>query len=973
MKESIGDFVRYWKEYIKGKERQEAQVFLERLFIAFGHTDGIRGAGAECEFKLKDATKNTTNFADLVWKPRCIIEMKKRGEYLQAHYEQLLNYWLLLVPNRPKFALLCNFDEIWIYDFNKQLIEPVERVRVVDLEELHPALSFLYPDYVEPIFQKSNEVVTKEAAYLMAHTFKSFKERDIKPEVALHYCMQCILAMFAQDIGLLPDKVFFRIISELEKDTNHGKLGYHSLPQSYDWIKGLFEAMNTEGVQEFGKFKGVPYFNGGLFEKIEAFELTVKEVNNIFFASQKNWRKVNPSIFGSVFEQGLEKGERHILGAHYTSEADIQKIVYPCIVQPWLRKIEKAQTLDDYYLLLHEITNYKVLDPACGSGNFLFVAFKELKGIENQLLNKVRSLSVKPHEAKRLTKFLEDYSFVSTRQFYGIDKNKYAVELARLSLMIAKEMSYFDYKETYDNKYSPLPLDNLDKNIICADALVNDKGKPTEWIKANAIIGNPPFQSKNKMKYEFGNEYLNRVRSAYPEVNGHADFCVYWFYKAHQYLKEDAYAGLVATNTIRQNYSRESSLDYIVANGGDIFNAVSSQPWEGEAVVHVSIVNWKKGKYEGQKKLFVLDKKGILQEHHVQEINTSLSLKIDVTIAKTLQCNIREKRVFQGQTHGHEGFLVPKETALQMLEVTPSLEKVLKPFLIAREWLTENLSQPNRFVIDFDDIDYEDIKTTYPELYQIVKAKVFPDREKKAEEQEKINNALLEKDPKAYTNKHHLNFFKYWWKLAYGREEMLKSIKDLKRYIVCSRVSKRNIFDFVCTSIRPNDALMVFAFEDDYSYGILQSKVHWEWWKAKCSTLKEDFRYTSESVWETFPFPQKPTRKQITKIAELGRELRKSRNEIMKKHKKISLRDIYRNAEEFSAHPVLVLQKKLDKIVLETYGFEEDYDLLSQILELNLQVAEKEAKGETVQGAGLPDWIKDEKSFVSEDCVKLIV
>lgn len=276
-----------------------------------------------------------------------------------------------------------------------------------------------------------------------------------------------------------------------------------------------------------------------------------------------NWRNVNPAIFGTIFENSLELEERHKLGAHYTHEIDIKKIVDPVIVQPWSQKIEDAFTLDELYSLAYELVQYKVLDPACGSGNFLFVAFM----LEKRLLTKIRENSLNREEGKRLQEFLSNYPYVSTSQFFGFDIKPFAVELAKVTLMVAKEISWLD-REVFDNKFKPLPLDNLDENILCHDALLNRNGTEYNWLEVDAIIGNPPYQSKNKMQQEFGAEYVNHLRNSYPEVPGRADFCVYWYYKAHKTLKKDGYAGLVGTNTIRQNYSREGSLDYIVRNGG---------------------------------------------------------------------------------------------------------------------------------------------------------------------------------------------------------------------------------------------------------------------------------------------------------------------------------------------------------------------------------------------------------------------
>lgn len=746
--------------------------------------------------------------------------------------------------------ILCNFDAFWIYDLNLNIYDPLEKIALTELPNRLDALSFLFPEgrRKKPLFNIDKEDVTVEAAAKVAAVFASIiKTRtQLSREDAMRYCLQCVLAMYAEDIDLLPDKIFTRIITDCLNQFPP-KENYSDL--SYDLIAGLFQAMNSLGITPAGTYKGVDYFNGGLFQKIVPLALRKYEIDNLLYAAEKNWQNVNPAIFGTIFQQGLEKGERHILGAHYTSELDIKKIIDPVIVQPWNEKIDAAESLDELYSLLQELSSCKVLDPSCGSGNFLFIAFKEMKLLERKLIAQVRELSTRREDSKRLIAFLDSYSFVNIKQFYGYDKNPVAVELAKVTLMIAKEMAWLEHKESYDNKFQALPLDNLDQNIQCVDALLTDKGTPRQWIDADIIIGNPPYQSKNKMQEEFGVAYMNTLHAAYPDMPGRADFCVYWFYKAHQTLKEGGYAGLVGTNTIRQNYSREGGLDYIVNNGGTIFNAVSSQIWEGEAVVYVSIVNWTKEDYKGQKFLYFEDEKNttVLKQYKVNEINSSLSLSVDVKDAKVLAINTNTKKAFSGQTHGHEGFLLSITEAETLIQKDIQNKEVIKPFLIGEELVGNIGAKPKRYVIDFTLHDVINAGR-YKGVFQIVKKKVFPDREKRAIEQETENNAALKSNPKVKVNKHYINFFNYWWKLSYRREDLLNNLIKTKRYIACARVSKRTIFEFVSTEIHPSDALMAFCFEDDYSFGIIQSSFHCEWWKAKCSTLKGDYRYTANTV-----------------------------------------------------------------------------------------------------------------------------
>lgn len=966
---SLQKFVEYCQNNIDGDEKGEAQIFCDHFFTALGYEDGLKGAGADLEYRIRDTDKGSTNFADLVWPKKVLLEMKKSGSKLDLHLQQVKSYWLMMAGQRPRYVVLCNFDEFWIYDFEQDVSEPADKIQLEDLPNRREAFSFLLERPRTPVFHSNREDVTKKAAQYVATVFHSMQTRGIDREVAMRYCLQCVLAMFAEDVNLLPDNIFSRI---LEDCFDQDKTPAEKSEQSYDLIGNLFREMNSEGITEGGRYRGVDYFNGGLFEEINLVELTMHEVELMRAAARQNWSKVNPAIFGSFFEAGMDKGERHVYGAHYTYESDIIKIVDPVIVQPWKKRIEKAQEsdnpLEEYYKLLKELREFKVLDPACGSGNFLFVAYREMKTLEKELIVLIQEHSITDEQKETLKNFLAKNHYVSAKQFFGIDLKYFAVEVAKMTLMVAKELWVTEHGEENDLEKA-LPLDNLSENIQARDALVNKDGTPTDWPEADAIIGNPPFQSKNKMQEEFGAEYVSTVREAYPGVPGRADFCVYWFRKAHDHLKENQRVGLVGTNTIRQNYSREGSLDYIVNNGGVIYNAVSSQTWSGEAVVFVSIVNWKKGKFSGQPYLFHLKDEEFVRSE-IDVIHSSLSLKIDLSKAKKLKCNKKPKLAFQGQTHGHKGFLLELEDGKKLLKEDEKNSEVVKPFMNGLDFLSHQDSQPSRFVIDFTLLDINKA-ASYKKPFEIVSNEVLPDRKEKAEDQKKENEELLKKNPDARINKHHINFYNSWWQLSYGRSDMLSSINKNKRYISCSRVSSRAIFDFISGSIRPSDALMVFAFEDDYSFGIIQSNLHWEWWKEKCSTLKGDFRYTTSSVWDTFPWPQGPSEKQIKAVAEAAKELRDARNEALKNYN-MTLRDLYRLLEKPGKNKIRDLHKNLDQAVMDAYGFDAGKDLLSQLLELNLEVAQKENDGEEVQKPGLPDWVENKEDFISGDCVEFM-
>ena len=943
----ITDFVKYVRTYLSGDEKGEAQIFCDRLFQAFGH-EGIKQAGGTLEFRVHKG--KGTKFADLLWRPRLLLEMKKRGEKLQRHYRQAFEYWLHLVPNRPKYVALCNFDEFWIYDFDHQLDEPMDRVGLEELAQRYTALNFLFPEDRRPQFNNDRVAVTRKAADKVAQVFNQLVNRTKKPvprDKAQRFILQCVVALFAEDIDLLPRGLF----TELLHECNRGG-------SSYDLLGGLFRQMANPTPAEGSRFENVPYFNGGIFAVVEPVELKVLDVTLLAEAAEENWAMVQPPIFGTLFEGSMDQRERHAFGAHYTSEADIQKVVLPTIVRPWRERIAAAKNDADLLDLRKQLLSYRVLDPACGSGNFLYVAYRELKRIEMELLS---------HLGTKARAKVEHESMVSAAQFFGIDIKPFAVELAKVTLMLARKLALDERAALVEQQNIPfheeekaLPLDNLDANIRCDDALFCD------WPKADAIIGNPPYLDARRTTVIHGAAYSKRLRERYPDVPGRSDLCVHWFRRAHDELSAEGRAGLVGTNTIRQNYAREGGLDYIVQHKGTITEAVSSQVWSGEAAVHVSIVNWIKGDAGGSKKLYTQLGDNVDAEWRVEtvdRISSSLSSATDVSSAIPLSCCQSPKPCFEGQQPGHDGFRLTAEERAAILRDNPRCSAVILPYLGGQEFLTSAYLNQPRFLIDFAERDMLEAAAFQP-AFDFIKGRVLT--EWKA-------NAEKERQRTGKQTGEHQNRFKRWWHLKRRREAMLAALEPLSRYIVCVRHTKRPVFEFISSSIRPDSALTVFAFADDYSFGILQSGIHWAWFTAKCSTLTERFRYTSDTVFDTFPWPQSPTLEQVQEVAAAAVALRALRRKTMAVNG-WSLRDLYRTLETPGKNPLRDAHEQLDDAVRAAYGMKAKDDPLAFLLALNHAVAEREVAGEPggepVTAPGLPPCVTDARAFITDDCVR---
>ncbi|MEA5575513.1 DNA methyltransferase [Anabaena sp. UHCC 0451] len=886
--ETLSKFVQFCQQHITGQERKEAQTFLDRFFRAFGH-EGALEAGATYEEAIKKSSKTgKTGFADLVWKPRVLIEMKKRGEDLNKHYSQAFDYWTRLVPNRPKYVILCNFDEFWIFDFDIQLDTPVDKITLEQLPERSGALAFMELGQKTPVFQNNQVEVTVKAARRMGELLLELENRGIEKLTAQRFILQCVLAMFAEDRQLLPRDMFISCVQDCMKGAS-----------SYDVLGGLFREMNQPGKTPAGRYQGVDYFNGGLFSRIDAIELTREELNFLDVSARENWSKVRPAIFGNLFEGSIYKEERHARGIHYTSEVDIMKIVRPTISRYWEERIEEANTVKELGKLQLELQSYRVLDPACGSGNFLYIAYQELKKVEKTLLEKMQSLSKSPDKQMQM-------GLVTPLQFYGMDTNPFAVELARVTLMIARKIAIDNLQLTEP----ALPLDTLDNNIVCQDALFS------EWVKADAIIGNPPFLGGKKLRIELGDEYSEKIYQAFPDVKGQPDFCVFWFRKAADLLDNKGRAGLVGTNSIAQVSGRKASLDYIVSNGGIIHDAISTQVWSGDAAVHVSIVNWTKEK----------QRQNFLDNVEVPFISSSLKTEISVTSAKTLVVN--KGFSFEGCKLIGKGFIISETEAKEWIAANFNNQKVLKPMIDGRGLI--NSFEKLDWVIDFANMSIEEA-CEYKEPFNRVRENVKPEREKNKNKKTREN----------------------WWLFERYRPAMRKALESLSFYFALPKIAKWVIFTPVDISILPCEANMVIASDDFYILGILTSNVHQIWVKAQSSTLKGDTRYTNTTCFETFPFPQTADIKIVQQIRTKAEELHQYRTQQME-IKQWGITTLYNKFFNEPSSQLYKLHQQLDKLVMTAYNFQPNDDILEKLLILNLELAEKEKQGIKIIGPCSP-------------------
>lgn len=888
-----------WVASIQGDEASEAQTYVNRLLQAWGWADAVE-AGTTFERRIpKGSLNGGMGKADALiegTRATVLVEMKSRGKPLERDFPQLQRYWIYLTP-KPTYALLCNFDQIWVYDFNQVVDEPLVRLEVADLASQASSLAFLSKTEQPVVFGLNQIEVTEAQARSMGELFARLRQRgeasgDFTALEAQRFVLQCVLCMFAEDRELLPNLQF-----TLALDACQGG------QSSYDVLGNLFSEMNTPGVTPAGQFKGTAYFNGGLFAHIPRLELQAAELDLLSASAEENWRQVRPSIFGNIFEASSDDISRHAHGQHFTSEVDMLQIIRPTIVEPWEERIARAKSIAELEALRYALTQYRVCDPACGSGNFLYMAYNAVKDLEVSILQRIGER--RSSEAKKDQAVL---GLVTPLQFFGMDISPFAVELARVTLMIARKMA----NDRLGLTERDLPLDNLDANITVADALF------TPWPEADAYVGNPPFLGGKHMRLNLGDAYVDRVVARFPEVRDSVDFCTYWFRLAHDQLKPEGRAGLVATNSIRHGKSRRASLDYIRDYGGHIHAAISSQPWSGEANVHVSIVNWSKQPQDSCQ----------LDGETVATINTSLRSSVDVSEAVRLQAN--KGFCFQGVIPVGKGFNVQPDTAQAWIAADPRNAVVVKLFSMGSNLAKRPLGQPDRWIIDFADQSLEEAET-YPLPFAQVKALVRPERQSNRRETTRLN----------------------WWRYGEKRPAMRAAIEPLSGYLAVPRVSKWAIFIPMQKDWLPGDLNVVLASDDVYVLGIVTSSVHRTWMHAQKSTLKADIRYSHDTIFETFPFPQHVPADLVEKIRQGMTGLNTYRNALMLE-RNCGITDLYNAYVEEPASQLAKLHAALDALVLKAYGWSSNDDLLSNLLDLNLELAEREAAGEAVVGPWAP-------------------
>jgi hypothetical protein len=854
-------------------------------------------------------------FAD-VWK-RDFFAWEYKGKYkdLKAAYVQLLGYKDDL--GNPPLLVVSDIDRIEIRT-NFTGLSPI--VKVITLDDLaaddpSDALAllrdvFIAPEALRPRIEPAQ--ITEKAARHFAEIAQSLRSRGHDPQAVAHFLDRILFCLFAEDAGLLPKGIFSRLsqASKGRSDVFTAALGELFTKMSKDG--GLF------GTEE------ISWFNGGLFDTGEVMPLTGTEITTLLEVSKLNWAKIEPAIFGTLFERGLDPDQRAQLGAHYTDRDAIWGLVEPVILRPLRReyvamqarvtqlilsgkKVTKATRRDQdpnavFQAFLDRLRRVRVLDPACGSGNFLIVSLWALKDLEFEAINWGSLVLQRPMQIPE----------IGPEAVLGIELNAYAAELARVTIWIGEIQWMIRHGLGYRRNPILKPLDHIETRDALLD--LSDSAEPSEaqWPAAEFIVGNPPFLGNRLLRRGLGHDYVEALWSVFDDrLPPSSDFCCYWHEKARKAIENgrSRRAGLLATQAIR-NTSNRLVLQRINASGG-LFFARSSEPWVlAGANVSISFV----GQDDGSETTRILD------GAEVSSINSDLTSGLDLTTARRLPEN-RGIGYYADVKAGP--FEIGAAVAATLLRSPNpdgrSNSDVVRPWVNA----ADITGRPRgMWIVDFG-VDMEESEAAlYEGPFEYVRTNVLPVRR----------------------NTRRSTYRDHWWLHAEPVRGMRLALSGLSRFIVTPAVSKYRVFAWLSARTLADHQLVVIARDDDYTFGMLQSRIHESWALAIGPRLETRPRYPPMTTLETFPFPD-VTSDQRDRIGQAARRLVELRDGWLNAPgtdpadlEKRTLTNLYNQRPTWLTNCHL----ELDSAVLDAYGWPAglaDGEILERLLALNLERA----------------------------------
>ena len=842
---SAAAFAARWRENARRERASSQSHFIDLcrlLGVPTPNEADPAGESYTFEAGAERLSTGRRGWAD-VWK-RGYFGWEYKGAHadLRAAYRQLIDYREDLAS--PPALVVSDMDRIEVHTNFTGTRPVVHEVTLDDLAEggdrTAEALRILRAVMLDPSALRPEQTpaeITQIAAARFAEIAQSMHERGHEPEVVAHHLNRVVFCLFAEDALLLPERVLTEMIESRRGD-----------PEAFDrGVADLFLRMSDRDADRFYGNVRVDWFNGGLFDDAEVIPCTRDELRAMHDAALLDWSRVEPAILGTLFERGLDPDKRGQLGAHYTDHEKILMVVEPVVLDPLRREFAAMQarveelaggqepsplTLDGrrrerlpawerdaeaaWRAFVDRLRAVRVLDPACGSGNFLYVTLRLLKDLEQEAIR---------WGAERL-RIPGEFPQVGPHNVLGIEKNAYARELAGVSIWIGHIQWMLDHG--YGAPSDPVlqPLDNVELRdaILACDA--EGAPIPSVWPEAEFVVGNPPFLGRKLMRSSLGDDYVDRLDRAYGRViRGLTDYVCYWHEVARRQIIDGTAArvGLLATNSIRDGAGRRT-LERI-RGSGDIFMAWSDESWIVEdAAVRVSIIAQDDGS-EAQRTLDGMP---------VNAINSDLTSGPDFTNVERLPEN-RGVSFIGDQKNG--SFDISRETAREMLKQPTNINErpnsdVIFPWVNGRDIARRPL---DAFVIDFGTTTTEADAAAWEAPFAHVARHVRPEREVSRQR----------------------NRRERWWLHGAMAVNMREALATLPRFIVTPITAKHRLFDWFPSPAMPGSTTVAIAREDDYAFGLLHSRAH-ELWSLRMGTwlgVGNDPRYTPTSTFETFPFP----------------------------------------------------------------------------------------------------------------------
>lgn len=1003
--EHLDTFLSRWNK-AGGTERANYQLFLTELCSLLGMPlpepagDDTRDNAYVFERRVvinqPDGSSNN-GFIDLYKRGSFVLEAKQTGKTLDSSgwdkamlkaHNQADQYARALPAEegRPPFILVVDVGRnIELYaEFSRSgaTYTPYpdarsHRIRLEDLhkEEVRERLSAVWLDPLSLDPARRSAKVTREIADQLAKLAKSLEAAGHSPQLVSSFLMRALFTMFAEDVGLLPERGFTELLQRLKNK-----------PDTFaPMLEHLWQTMNSGGFSPILE-STLLKFNGGLFAKASAIALDRDQMELLLKASEADWRYVEPAIFGTLLERALNPRERHKLGAHYTPRAYVERLVLPTVIEPLRAEWKEVQAaaltyeslgkhkdaVEEVKAFQRHLCDVRVLDPACGSGNFLYVTLEHMKRLEGEVLNLLGDLGQ--------TGMLDTEGLtVDPHQFLGLEINPRAARIAEMVLWIGYLQWHF---RTHGKVNPPEPVLRDFHNIEHRDALIaydveellrDETGKPithwdgittktspitgeqvpdesaqveqyiyrnprkAEWPQADYIVGNPPFIGASTMRRALGDGYVDAVRSTWPEVPESADFVMHWWHIAAESVRAGLTQrfGFITTNSIRQTFNRRVIQEQLDAkNPLTLAFAIPDHPWvdAGDgAQVRIAMTVGSRDTESGRL-LQVRDEYRNEQGQDQDEVEINLQerqgtlfadLKTGANVAgaKTLSAYIGISTPGV-KLHG-AGFIITPEEAIKLgLGRESDVGRHIRAYRNGRD-VTQ--SPRGVMVIDLFGLSAEEVRERYPSVYQHVLERVKPERDQNKRDSRRIN----------------------WWLFGETNPKLRHQLAGLPRYIATVETTKHRLFQFLDATILPDNMLVNIASDDATNLGILSSRLHTIWALAAGGRLGvgNDPRYNKTRCFETFPFPD-ANPKQQAQIRELAERLDAHRKRQQAQHPELTLTGMYNVLEKLRSEEPLTAKEKiiheqglasllrelhdeLDRAVFTAYGWD---DLAEQLV-----------------------------------------